>query len=137
MRTISTPYNLTSFSMFQELQKANKTLDYARLHWPLQSRAAGERGGYKIRGMFNATGFIEEGMNNSFDAITVIVSDPFSDAASSAILTESIRLLPCERLILVLEVEERHLLNREESPCIEGKVCGNDQIFLASKVVKH
>ncbi len=83
--------------------------------WPLRTRRAGG-GGYKIRGLLNATGYIEDGTTN-IDTITVVISSPFSDYASSAAKIAFFRLFPCERLTVVLELEEKNLLNRPESPC--------------------
>lgn len=83
--------------------------------WPLRTRRAGG-GGYKIIGLLNAAGYLEDGTTD-VDSITMVISSPFSDYASSAAKLAFFRLFPCERLTIALELEEKFLLNRPESPC--------------------
>lgn len=99
------------------MENANLTLKQLRENnkWPLQTRRAGG-GGYKIIGLLNATGFIETGTTN-IDAINLILSSPFSDSASTAAKIANYQLFPCQRITLVLELLQRNLMNRTDSPC--------------------
>lgn len=84
--------------------------------WPLKTRLAGhsdQHGGFTIEGVLNASDYVYYGWDN-LDSITVTISDPYSDAVSE---NAKIQLFPCERLTLVLSLEERHLTNRRDSPC--------------------
>lgn len=87
--------------------------------WPLQMRShSGAGSGYLIRGELNASGFIEhEFYNIGLDTISVVISNPYSDAITTSSLRAVIRLMPCEALTLVLGLEERKLLDRQDSPC--------------------